>query len=218
MADEQKNIADEAKGFSRDVVNSLGLVELILGAVGFYGLWLSQKDSISKLFPSTGVVVVDVGLQLFVAALIGKIICLLVALPMALVEILIETFPSKKYYKALEAALNPYYKNEWNTVKEQNDIIDIGVKHISLTDASQAVLLERQQTKIIVAFGAFFLSLIYLVHLKDTNLFFLIIIAAIVFFILGIAEQFSLVKEITQTLTSLRGVEERKKELTPKKE
>ncbi len=90
MADEQKDVTDEAKGFSHDIVNSLGLVEIILGGVGFYGLWLSQKNNISELFPSIGVTVVDVGLQLFVAALIGEIICLLVAFPTAIVEIWIE--------------------------------------------------------------------------------------------------------------------------------
>jgi hypothetical protein len=213
MADEAKNVTDEAKSFSRDIVNSLGLVELILGAVGFYGLWLSQKDGISKIFPSTGVIVVDVVLQLFVAALIGKIICLLVALPMAVVEMVIEGKPTKNYHTALKEALRPYYNN----VDNQSDLIDIGFKHIAQADAAQGAQLERQNTKIIVAFGTFFLSLIYLYHLKNTDLYWVILIAAIVFFILGIAEQFSLVKEITQSLITLRVVEERKKELLPPK-
>jgi len=224
MGDDNKNVADEAKSFSQELVATLGLVELILGGVSLYGLWLIMKDrSVNILFPSTGNSIVDMGLQLFAAALVGKIIYLIVALPIAVVRFILKRITS--YYSPLEKALGRFY--DAATLSEikatKVNLIDVALKHLSLADPTQRVMLERHRIKIIVAFGTCVVILIFFTYLmvdryQDTPWILLVTLPIIflVFIFIGFLEQLSLFSEVTQALISLHKVEERRKELNQK--
>ncbi len=226
MADSEKSIADEAKGFSQEIVATLGLVELILGAVALYGISLILRDSsMNSLFPSTGNSVVDVGLQLFAAALIGKIIYLIVAFPIGFVRFRMRK--NSSYCDPLKNALEKFYDDTTLTeiVQGKNYLIDTAIKHISISDAYQRVAFERHRIKIIVAYGTSVLILIFFIHFsffsQQTPSSILLIFLGAAFFVfifLGVLEQRSLVSEATQTLIALHKVEERKKAEEQKKE
>jgi hypothetical protein len=219
--DDEKSVADEAKGFSQEVVATLGLVELILGGVAFYGIWLIFRNSgVGELFPSTGTFVVDIALQLFVAALVGKVIYLIVAFPMGLMRLIMKRLPT--FYQPLEDALRKFY--DAATVSKfktgNTNLIDVAVMHLSLADAGQRVAFERRRLKIIVAFGTSILAGIfffYLFHEKyietPASLLIFLVIVFFVFIFIGFLEQRSLVSEAALALISLHRVEERKKEL-----
>jgi hypothetical protein len=103
----KSDIADEAKGVSERFIQSLGLVELILGGVGLYWLGIWYGAEAARLFPTTGLGFVDAGLLAFAAALLGKLLCLLVAFLMALTRL---AFRKRRwrYYVQLERAVCAY--------------------------------------------------------------------------------------------------------------
>ena len=224
MADD-KGVADEAKSFSQDLVATLGLVELILGGVGLYGLWLILKDNApASLFPSTGSAFVDVGLQLFAAALVGKVIYLIVAFPIGVIRGQLKR--NNKYYDPLRNALGAFYGNDLSSVERSDtNLLDPAIEYLSTADTKQRVIFERHRVRIIVSYGTSFLALIFLVHFfcnkyqeTPTGLFVLLAITFIVFIFVGYVKQCSLFSDATDALVSLYQVEERKKELNQKKD
>jgi hypothetical protein len=219
MADESKSVADEAKSFSQEIVTTLGLVELILGGVALYGTSLIFKDSsVNVLFPSAGNSFVDVGLQLFAAALVGKIIYLIVAFLIAIV--LRRTSKDQSYSVPLKKALGKFYDDtELQEIEDsKTTLIEMAVKHLSCADAYQRIAFDRHRMRIIVAYGTSILIVIFLTYLfcikrqeTPSNLLIFLVIAFFIFIFLGFLEQRSFFSEATQSLIALHKHEEQKR-------
>jgi hypothetical protein len=205
MPAESKNIADEAKGFSQNLVNSLGLNEIILGVVGLYILWLIFLTSeLNSLFPSTGISIVDVGLQLFFAALVGKVVCFIVDIPISIVRILMKLIWEDKFTR-LANALKPFYLD--NQIELENykfDLIERSINFISSADNNQRNNLQQLQTKLVFAFASSLLAFLYCFKPNlPSNWWWVAFVLGFLFLILGIFEQLVLIRELTHSLESL---------------
>lgn len=221
MGDDNKDLAGEAKGFSQEIVATLGLVELILGGVALYGAWLILRErSINVLFPSTGNTIVDIGLQLFAAALLGKIIYLIVALPIGWTL-------SSKESPLLVKSLEAFYGQEaiQDARSKEINLIELALTHLSIAEPAQRMVFERHRFRVVVSYGTCILILIFFCYLffdryDDTPrlLFIALIGGFFVFAFLGFLEQRSLFSEVTQALISLHKVEQRRAAANRKKD
>src|SRR5262245_20814533 len=95
MAENKKDDKDESgeepKDLTTQIVNTLGLVDLIFGGLTIYLVWLFYDQSnLTKIFKSTGQKWVDLALLACAAAFVGKIVTLASHLMTAIGELLIE--------------------------------------------------------------------------------------------------------------------------------
>lgn len=217
-------IAGEAKGVSERFVQSLGLVELILGGVGLYWLGLWYRGEAARLFPTTGLSFVDVGLLAFAAALLGKLLCLLVAFVMALVRL---AFRKRRwrYYVQLERAVCSYLGaagpgdlparlGQANTEAEiKIDLVELGSYYVVLADPSQRAHFELIRTRAIVAYSAALLAAPYLAYLVREGAPWTMLLVgaagALTFLLLGFVEQLDYLKSLAERLVALRTARER---------
>src|ERR1051325_4159981 len=206
--EEKKDAASEAKGLSESFVQSLGLVELIVGSVGLYWLRLWCYDKAPALFPTTGLSYVDAGLLAFAAALVGKLLCLFVAFLMAMVRVAAKNL-GWFYYPKVEAAVCGYVgapnKADLETILGQKDmdLIELGLYYLVRADPTQRTHFEQIRTRAIVAYSAALLALLYFIYFctsKDAPAL-LIVLSAValpVFVLLGGLEQSDYLKSLAE--------------------
>ncbi|MFN2414548.1 MAG: hypothetical protein ABR603_05340 [Pyrinomonadaceae bacterium] len=207
------DIADEAKGVSERFVQSLGLVELILGGVGLYWAGLWYRGEAARLFPTTGFSLVDVGLLAFAAALLGKLLCLFVAFVMALTR-LAARHGRRFYYPQIEGAVCSYLgvadPAELPARLGQNkiDLIELSSYYVELADPSQRLRFDQIRTRAIVAYSAALLALPYLAYLvregAPGSMLLVVLAGALLFLLLGFFEQLDYLKSLAETLVALR--------------
>ena len=219
MSEEDKSdIAGEAKGVPERFVQSLGLVELILGGVALYGLGLWYGAETARLFPRTGVSFVDVGLLAFAAALLGKLLCLFVAVAMAFTR-LAARLGRWQYYKQLEGAVCAYLRvtkpDELPAKlgREKIDLIELTSYYVVLADPNQRAYFDQMRTRAIVAYSAALLALPYLSYLAregaPRSMLILGAAGALMFLLLGFLEQQDYLKSLGERLIAIRTAKER---------
>jgi len=201
-------LTEEAKGISQEFVNSLGMIELILGSVTMYGMWCLYKTSLSRLFPSTGIVFVDVGLLAFGAALLGKIVVLLVAFVMAIGTLIISRANISGYYTRIEESL----KKVLSIDSSKTDLVDTGSYYVLLTDSSQKAVFESLRARVVIGYSTSILMIPYLFYFSRENapsiLWFLTILGSIALFVLGFLQQIDYYKTLAERLEVLVKVSE----------
>ena len=220
----KSDLADEAKGVSERFIQSLGLVELILGGVGLYWLGLWYGAEAARLFPTTGLGFVDVGLLAFAAALLGKLLCLLVAFLMALTRL---AFRKRRwrYYVQLERAVCAYLgaagpaelPARLGQAKAEAeikiDLIELSSYYVVLADPSQRAHFELIRTRAIVAYSAALLAVPYLAYLLREGAPRTMLLAgaagALTFLLLGLVEQLDYLKSLAERLVALRTAREK---------
>lgn len=198
-------LTEEVKGVSQEFVNSLGVIELILGSVTMYGIWILYKTSVSKLFPSTGIVFVDVGLLAFGAALLGKIVDLLVAIIMAIGRRIISQGNIFGYYASIQKSLIelqilPIQSSEL-------DAIDTGSYYVILRDPNQRAVFERLRARVVIEYSATILMIPYLIYFSrestPTALLSLTIVGSMFLIVLGFLQQLDYLKTLSERLRVL---------------
>jgi hypothetical protein len=211
---DDNGVAGDAKGVAGDFIQSLGLLELILGGVGLYALWLWYGEQTSRLFPSTGTKFLDIGLLAFAAALVGKLVCLIVAAGMGLMRKLIKAADLLGYYKNLQSGLFRYL--EVSTIsdlaiklgQEKSDVIELSLYYVVRADPKQQAYFDRLQTKTIVAYSTCVLSILYLPYLLRAgapwSMILLVLFGSGLFFFLGCAEQHDYLKTLSERLIGIQ--------------
>jgi hypothetical protein len=208
MAEEQKSTPEnEAKGVSENFVKALGLNELILGGVGIYGMWCLYGANVSRLFPSTGITFVDIGLLACAAAWIGKIIDLMANIFLAIGRAAIKKANISGYAGRIADELKVL-----KILEENRNPIDRGIHYVVLKDSKKKTEFEDIRRNAIHAYGATIVLIPYLLYVYGhnaptaTSLLPLIIAALFVFPILGFLHQLDLYKTVDDALQVLKNV------------
>ncbi|HJY31147.1 MAG TPA: hypothetical protein VJ306_24130 [Pyrinomonadaceae bacterium] len=225
---EETDAVSESKGVAENFIQSLGLLELILGGVGLYGFWLWYGERAAKLFPSTGTKLIDIGLLAFAAALVGKLICLFVAALMGLIWKSIRAADFLGYQANLERAFLRYHgapnlQDLSVTLGQENpDLRGLAFYYVVLADPKQQDHLERIKTNAIVAYSICVLSLIYIPYLYRAgapwSMWVGMVLATIVFLFLGYLEQLDYLRTLSERLIGIQTVKSqigRRAELNP---
>jgi hypothetical protein len=215
MAEKNDSVADEAKSLVKDAVGTFGLIDLILGGVALYGLWLWLRTTIpdTQIFPKTEYDFVNIGLLGFAAALLGKILNLFSSVITAVVLYFLED-------KARNADSGSYF----NQVKENlklhtgeltdEDAIQL-LKSNALSDPTHIARMQlasdpqlgaeliANENRISIYYGVALLALPYIFYfLQNGWRWYLIslLIVILLFVALGVLEQFSLMKWMSSSL------------------
>lgn len=211
MADKDENgVVGDAKGVTENFIQSLGLLELILGGVGSYALWLWYRGQTPNLFPSTGTKFIDIGLLAFAAALVGKLVCLIVAAGMGLMWKIIKESNLLGYQENLEKAVldyqgvNTYQQLAQKLGHPKPDLRALALYYLVLADAKQQVYFERIQTKAIVAYSICVLAVLYVPYLyragAQKSMLTGAVLGTLLFFVLGSLEQLDYLKTLAERL------------------
>lgn len=157
------DLKDEAKGLTKDLLSSLGLLEIVLGAVFLYGAWCGFSKSVSAMFPSTGIQVVDIGLLAVAAAYAGKAIDLVAHFVFAINNRRISTGNWFKYYERIK-----------KLVEGQNlagntdcDIVETGWLEVCSKDPNEKATYENLRTNIRFVYGGLLVSPPYVYRLHQ---------------------------------------------------
>lgn len=206
MADEKPSaLTEEAKGVSQEFVNSLGIIELILGSVTMYGIWCLYRNEVSRLFPSTNITFIDVGLLAFGAALLGKIIDLLVALIMAVGRRIISKGNVFGYYERIRQSLIEL--KILGSESSKTDPVDTGSYYVLWRDPSQKAVFERLRARVVVGYSATILMVPYLFYFLRENapsiLWFLITVGSVALLVMGFLQQLDYYKTLAERLEVL---------------
>jgi hypothetical protein len=207
---EEAGAASDAKGVTENFIQSLGLIELIIGGVGSYALWLLYRGQTSNLFPSTGTKLIDIGLLAFAAALVGKLVCLAVAAGMGLMWVIIKRIDLLGYQKDLERAVfdcngvNNHQQLSQKLGLEKPDLKILALYSLVLADPKQQTYFERIHTKIIVAYSICVLAVLYVPYLHragaPSSILTFTVLGVLLFFLLGCLEQHLYLKVLSLRL------------------
>jgi len=222
--EEKSDVASEAKSVSASFIQSLGLVELILGGVGLYWLRLWYREQVPGLFPTTGLSFVDAGLLAFAAALVGKLLCLLVNTMMAVVRLVAEKY-RVLYYKRIEAAVCSYSDVAdlaallAKLKQEKIDLIELGSYYLVLEDPNQRAHFELIRTRAIVAHSTALLALPYAFYFvregAPTSMILLGLAGSLLFLVLGFLEQLDYLRSLAERLVAVRTARKKEADAQP---
>src|ERR1044072_6333186 len=101
MAEEKDKEASEAKGAVDQFVRTLGLMDIIIGALILYWIFLWFDAALPTYFKSTGSQTINIALLICAAAIVGKMLTSVAYLIIALIEIVIEKLNVNNYYSTL---------------------------------------------------------------------------------------------------------------------
>jgi hypothetical protein len=149
-------VPDEAKGGFSDFLRTLGLIDLVTGALALYAIfvWVRGSASVEAFLPSTGTEIVDLALLACVAALIGKIIGITTQVPLALLEILAESSSREEISQITTslAILNP---------GGTGDALARGAQIVSSAQPDRGERVERFETDAQLLLSAVLLAIPY---------------------------------------------------------
>lgn len=201
----QTDLIEEGKGAVEDLFRSIGLLDLILGSLVLYWIWLWYGTRVSNLFPSTHINFVDIGLLAFGASLVGRAVLLAVVTWMMLMLKIVETYDISYYYSETCKALENLTGRSKPPGKE--DVYGLSLEVIALTDPTQRILLERIRTRVIIAYSATLLAVPYIIYLVREKAPGLIVagmgIGVLVLGLLGFLEQLDYLGNIKTKLVAL---------------
>jgi hypothetical protein len=151
---------EDVKGAAELFLQTLGLTDIVLGALSLYIIRLWYGTESAKLFPTTGNTWVDLGLLACSAALVGKIISLVVYFLAALVEGLIERLDIQNASTTLTQTLNEYRQRKGHT----SDIgtwekVDLAVAYVAKASPGLQRELERIRNTTIMGYSATILAI-----------------------------------------------------------
>src|SRR5687768_9632335 len=98
MAETGESAGSEIQGIAKQIVSTLGLVDLLFGGLALYWWRLVDTDFTSR-FPGTGSAGVDIALQVGGATLLGKLLSLGTSIIGDFVRFVMRrTWPGKHHY------------------------------------------------------------------------------------------------------------------------
>jgi hypothetical protein len=199
--EEKDSVADEAKSVAGNIIESLGLIEIIIGASALYWGWLWYGTPITTLLPSTGLQFVDVVLLAFGASLFGKIITFFSLMIMGLLRAtVIRLFPYRNWLQDFCLKELKVKKSNWI------DYTDIAMTAVVAKFPNQRKDFERIREKAVLAYSISILAFPYWRYFMQEDAPTLVVwltgLGAFLFFVIGVFEQIDFVKAISErTLT-----------------
>lgn len=151
--------APDSKGVAELFLQSVGLTDVILGALAIYLVRLWYGPQISDLFPSTGQQWIDFGLLAAGAAFSGKVILLLAYFIAAVIEGLIEKFQLLDASTTLIEILQQYRRARGHTVDIGKwEKVDLAVAYVAKASPRLLGELERIRNTSLMAYSAVLLA------------------------------------------------------------
>ena len=167
---ERMDASKEAKGLTGDFVATLGLFDIILGGIALYALWLCNGKSLANLFPSTNREFLDIALLTVCAALLGKIVLLVVAVWMAVVNVLLKMSNFLGYYSTTKKKIIAHSQlTGRGSVEDDFNWFEFGLHLIAFDAPTQRAVLDRIRTQVITAYSAMFLLAPFAIHAWRVN-------------------------------------------------
>lgn len=210
-----KDKSESAEGGSEDVkgaaelfLQTLGLTDIVLGALSLYiiRLWYGPESGI--LFPTTGNTWIDLGLLACGAALAGKIISLVVYFLAALVESLIECLDIQNASTTLTTTLDEYRKRKGHTSDISNwEKVDLAVAYVAKASPGLQRELESIRTTTIMGYSATILAIpfgAYLVYNRfGTGLVVILALCILLLILLALIHQVNYLVALRNSLAVL---------------
>jgi hypothetical protein len=208
MAGVDESAAEEAKGMARDLLRTLGLTELVLGALAVYWIRLRFGSSLFNIFPSTGHEVLDIALIACAAAFAGQALSILIRAGVALVEyLLIQKLEMLGYYARLETALNEYrtFRGQTGDLGDA-DRIDLAAHYASRCGPGFRASIENVRAGSELAYSAVLFAVPYGIYFirsgAPKGFVWFSLLSAPLMLLLGLLRQLEYVNEIEMILRS----------------
>ena len=152
MANEkQEGIEKQAEGLANSFVGILGLTEIVIGGLALYPIFLQLGVATTRTFPTTGYPVIDVALLACAASLVGRIIGLVIAIGMAVLNRLLR---KTRWVTRLGAAITDYERRTKRPANTELQRIEYGAALITTDSPSRQAQLERTRTTAILSYAA----------------------------------------------------------------
>lgn len=204
MAANEEAAGKAGETIASEFVSALGLTDVMLGGIAVYAHYLSHPPTFSARFATTGHNVLDVALLVGAAALVGKVITLIVAVLMALINILLRRLI---YAAELQQVLATYWTATRRIGSYTKRPVEVAVAAIRIDNTERAKRLDIIRAHAIIAHGSGLLTLTYAKPLSEA---FNGVISSrqldlvgIAFIILGILQQ---ADRISQAMSFMRAV------------
>jgi hypothetical protein len=198
----------DAKGAAELFLQTLGLTDIVLGALSLYIVRLWYGPESANLFPTTGNNWIDLGLLACAAALAGKTISLVVSFLAAVVEGLIEWLDIQNASTTLTQTLTEYRKRKGHT----SDIgtwekVDLAVAYVAKASPGLQRELERIRTTTIMGYSATILAIpfcAYLVYYRvGTGLVVIVAVCILVLILMALIHQVDYLVTLRNSLAVL---------------
>jgi hypothetical protein len=220
-------LVEEATGVAASFVRTLGLTDIVFGSFLLYWLRVALRATDWPLvFPGTGYPWVDVVLLAAAAALVGKVLSLVVSLETAVLDALLdaaERLPDKLakrkgkvgkvgkigYRKGLSAALDKYLTAQGRPVREkEHDLRDLAEAYVAAASQERGAALERMRVDVSIAHAGALVTVLYAFYFVSQRsvprgLAVVVLFAALVLFVTGILAQLDYVKTLRDQLEIL---------------
>jgi hypothetical protein len=225
MADEAEGgaakLAEEATGVAASFVRTLGLTDIVFGSFLLYWLRVSfRATDWPVVLPSTGYAWVDILLLAAAAALVGKVISLVVSVETAVLDVvsdgvvwLVNSFakPEDKigYIEGLRAALDAYRTAQPQPPPDQEpDLRDLAEAYVAAASSEWGAALERKRVDVSIAHAGALVTLLYGIYFLSQpsvprGLCIVVFCAVAVLFATGILTQLDYVKTMRDQLEIL---------------
>jgi hypothetical protein len=204
----EQAVAESAEGLLSIFLATIGLQDLILGTITVYCARLIYGPSALVLFPSTGIEIADIALLASVAALIGKIVTLGVALIMAILNVIVKTSGWLAYEKELRNAMTKYCKvTKRATPTPTDNILELAPSYLAIDTPKLADAIQRIRTEAIFSYGAGFLAIAYAIYFRRNGargIATAMEVCTISFLLLGVIQQLNYIKSTTAALRAYR--------------
>ena len=152
------------------LLDTIGPFDPILGSIGIYAIWLWYGNEAVSLFHSTQSPLVDAGLLIFGATLLGKSISLLVDFVLAAVQGWTQKRDTFHLFTELKESILRYSEATKRTeeVKNTNEF-DVAAALIAIDSPSQHLTVSRIRANARMAYSFAFLLTPYLAYLWREN-------------------------------------------------
>jgi hypothetical protein len=162
-AEKPEDAATEAKGMADKFVQTLGLLDLIIGGLALYWVRLWFGYSMTRLLESTGYPWLDIALLACGAAFVGKIISMAGELVAAFTDSLRK--PEKSHLKRLLDAVTLYHGQIKDTSNIQSaDEIDLARTYLVNANPKLRPDLDRIHDAITLAYSLTLVSALFAVY------------------------------------------------------
>lgn len=162
-AEKPEDAATEAKGMAEKFVQTLGLLDLIIGGLALYWVRLWFGYSVTRLLESTGYPWLDIALLACGAAFVGKIISMVGELVAASIDSLRK--PEMAPLKRLSDAVTLYHGLIKDTSNiETADTIDLARTYLVNANPKLRPDLDRIHDAITLAYSVTLLSALFAVY------------------------------------------------------
>lgn len=196
--DVNEELEEKSQGILDSMMQTLGIVEIIIGGCLCYWIYLAYGSAVTSQFPSTGFEFIDYVLLGFASAVTGKIVTIFAYVIMGLCRII-------------------FFKDQKNEIKRISDLmlpgtqkrntIDTGVEILAHHQPLDRKSYEKSRSKVITTLSLTLLALLYFDQFRHMPISFgiktILFISILLLLALGYWELSDSIKRLTLSLQLL---------------